>query len=117
MNIHDNVPCAVRQLRPKNMPKKTAEMITRLAQAYGLENIGEIDEQFLNGFTCASEIVIAQLEKEFDSDNKGEWIKMGEAYVCSRCSTTCACTETADKLIWHIDDKFCRGCGASMRGE
>ena len=67
MNINDNVPFIFRQLRPKNMPKKTAEMITRLAQAYGLENIGEIDEQFLNGFTCASEIVIAQLEKEFES--------------------------------------------------
>ena len=78
MNINDNVPFAFRQLRPKNMPKKTAEMITRLAQAYGLENIGEIDEQFLNGFTCASEIVIAQLEKEFESGNKGEWIPIEE---------------------------------------
>ena len=47
----------------------------------------------------------------------GEWIKMGEAYVCSRCSTTCACTEMADKWIWHTDDKFCRGCGADMRTE
>lgn len=50
------------------------------------------------------------------SENKGEWIRMGEAYVCSRCSTTCACTETADKWIWHTDDKFCRGCGAKMKG-
>ena len=48
------------------------------------------------------------------AENKGEWIRMGEAYVCSRCSTTCACTETADKWIWHTDDKFCRGCGAMM---
>lgn len=62
----------------------------------------------------AGEILSALSES---AENKGEWIKMGEAYVCSRCSTTCACTETADKLIWHIDDKFCRGCGASMRGE
>ena len=67
MNINDNVPFVFRQLRPKNMPKKTADMITSLAKAYGLENIGEIDEQFLNGFICASEIVIAQLEKEFES--------------------------------------------------
>ena len=78
MNINDNVPFVFRQLRPQNKPKETACMITRLAKAYGLENIGEIDEQFLNGFTCASEIVIAQLEKEFESDNKGEWIPVSE---------------------------------------
>lgn len=74
MNINDYVPLIFRRLRPQSRPKETACMITRLAKAYGLENIGEIDEQFLNGFICASEIVIAQLEKEFESGNKGEWI-------------------------------------------
>ena len=62
----------------------------------------------------AFEMAISALK---DSKNKGEWIKIGEAYVCSRCSTTCAYTETADKWIWHTNDKFCRGCGADMRGE
>ena len=53
----------------------------------------------------------------FPEREKGEWVRMGEAYVCSRCSTTCACTEMADRWVWHTDDKFCRGCGADMRGK
>lgn len=71
MNINDYVPLIFRRLRPQSRPNEATSLITQLAQKYGLENIGEIDEQFLNGFTCASEIVIAQLEKEFESDDKG----------------------------------------------
>ena len=102
------------------MPKKTAEIITRLAQAYGLENIGEIDEQFLNGFTCASEIVIAQLEKEFESDNKGEWIydKGINNWRCSRCGQTPPPTGyvgKADFMATYF--KFCPNCRADMRGK
>lgn len=120
MNINDNVPFIFRQLRPKNMPKKTAEMITRLAQAYGLDNIGEIDEQFLNGFTCASEIVIAQLEKEFESGDKGEWIKVIDSWYedgipkemhweCSKCGS--------DKSGWG-EFKYCPDCGnPKVRGD
>ena len=121
MNINDNVPFVFRQLRPKNMPKKTAEMITRLAKAYGLENIGEIDEQFLNGFTCASEIVIAQLEKEFESGNKGEWIESEQTkgnWYCSKCGGIRNDPETG---IWReVHDYkpfFCPNCGADMRGD
>lgn len=112
MNINDNVPFVFRQLRPKNMPKKTAEMITSLAKAYGLENIGEIDEQFLNGFTCASEIVLAQLEKEFESDNKGEWIDKGNgSYTCSNCKTEWT-TSQIEKMC------FCPTCGnPKVRGD
>ena len=70
MTLNDYVPLIFRRLRPQSRPNEATSLITQLAQKYGLENIGEIDEQFLNGFICASEIVIAQLEKEFESDNK-----------------------------------------------
>lgn len=112
MNINDYVPLMFRRLRPQNKPKETAFTITRLAQAYGLENIGEIDEQFLNGFTCASEIVIAQLEKEFDSDNKSEWIDNGNgSYTCSNCKTEWT-TSQIEKMC------FCPTCGnPKLRGD
>lgn len=118
MNINDYVPLMLRRLRPQSRPKETACMITRLAKAYGLENIGEIDEQFLNGFTCASDIVIAQLEKEFESDNKGEWIydKGIENWRCSKCGQAPPPTGyvgNADFMVAHF--KFCNHCGTDMR--
>lgn len=45
------------------------------------------------------------------------WESIGEAFQCSRCGTLCAVTETATHWIWHINDKFCRGCGAVMDEE
>lgn len=81
MNINDYVPLMLRRLRPQSRPNEATSLITQLAQKYGLENIGEIDEQFLNGFTCASDIVIAQLEKEFESGNKREALEVIDKHI------------------------------------
>lgn len=92
-----------------------SDLISRQTAIYAFERfiheLGIKDEPYNYGEMALSAQNVPSVE------NKGEWTRMGEAYVCSRCSTTCACTETADKWIWHTDDKFCRGCGADMRGE
>ncbi len=88
------------------------ETFDEFAISYGFS---DTKKMYTNGSRLIPVFRVKQwLEHISSVENKGEWRKMGEAYVCSRCSTTCACTETADKLIWHIDDKFCRGCGAMM---
>ena len=109
MTINDNVPLIFRRISPQNRPREAACRITGLAKEYGLENIGEIDEQFLDGFACASEIVMAQLEKEFESGNEGEWIDNGNgSYTCSNCKTEWT-TSQIEKM------RFCLIFGADKR--
>ena len=78
-------------------------------------------EQHFNKLVFEDEQIASLIEELPSADVRpnihAHWESIGEGFQCSRCGTSCAVTETADKWIWHTDDKFCRGCGADMRGK
>lgn len=62
----------------------------------------------------ALDMAISVLSEDTRPNIHAHWEPIGEAFQCSHCGTLCAVTETATFFIHHINDKFCRGCGAVM---
>lgn len=76
----------------------------------------------LNAWERQSNVLDVLTSKEFgewlqrrdkNKENRGEWIKHGDKYKCSKCFATMK----VNSFNPQLKDRFCYFCGADMRGE
>ena len=67
-----------------------------------------------DGFTRGDAIdILNSLPSAQPERKKGKWIKDNdEHYICDQCGEPCA-----SEIMNEPRDKFCKWCGADMRGE